>query len=119
MNSQQPEADLAIERRDGAVVARFTREVVLTGHQAEAIAGRLTALLTEPGTRLLLDFGNVRSLSSLMLGKLIVLNRTAEAVGGRLALFDLRPDVREILALTRLNLLLHLYGDEQEALHGA
>jgi anti-anti-sigma factor len=117
MEPQQPDNCLGVERRPDAVVARFTRELVLSGPEAEAAAERLTALLAEPGQRpLLVDFGNVLSLSSLMLGKLAGLSRVAEAAGVRLALFNLRPDVRGILEITRLNLLLRLYGDEPEAL---
>ena len=54
-----------------------------------------------------------------MLGELVRLNRAAEAAGGRLALFNLAPGVREILGVTRLNLLLLLYGDESDALRGS
>jgi len=117
MEPQQPDGYLGVERRGDAVIARFSREVVLSGLEAEAAGEQLTALLAEPGQRrLLVDFGNVRSLSSLMLSKLIVLHRAAGSAGMRLALFNLRPDVRGILEITRLNLVLLLYGDEQEAL---
>lgn len=117
MEPQQPDGYLEVERRDDAVIARFSREVVLTGLEAETAAEQLTALLAEPGRqRLLIDFGNVRSLSSLMLSKLIVLHRAAGSAGMRLGLFNLRPDVRGILEITRLNLILSLYGDEAEAL---
>jgi anti-sigma B factor antagonist len=119
MEPQQPDGCLGVERRGDAVVARFTREVVLSGPQADAAAEGLRALLAEPGRRrLLVDFGNVRSLSSLMLGQLVGLHRAAESAGARLALFNLRPEVRGILEITRLNLHLHLYGDEREALQG-
>jgi anti-anti-sigma factor len=119
MEPRQPDGALGIEWRDGAAVARFTREVVLSGEEATAAAERLTALLAEVGQRsLLIDFGNVRSLTSFMLGKLVGLSRAAESAGARLALFNLRPDVRGILEVTRLNLLLRLYGSESEALQG-
>jgi anti-anti-sigma factor len=120
MKPQQPNSGLAVERRDGAVVVRFRREVVLTGPEAEAAAEQLTALLAEVGQRpLLVDFGNVRSLSSFMLGKLVGLSRAAGSAGARLALFNLRPDVRGILEVTGVNLLLCLYGGEAEALQGS
>jgi anti-sigma B factor antagonist len=77
----------------------------------------LMALMAELGRRpLLVDFGKVRSLTSLMLGKLIGLNRAAESAGARLAIFNLRPDVRDILEVTRLNLVLSIYNDEPDAL---
>jgi anti-sigma B factor antagonist len=104
MQPQQPDSCLSVERREDAVVARFTREVVLSGSQADAAAAELRPLLAEPGQRpLLADFGNVRSLSSMMLGQLTGLNRAADAAGVRLELFNLRPDVREIFKVTRLD----------------
>jgi anti-sigma B factor antagonist len=119
MEPQESAGCLEVERRGDVVVARFPGEVILSGSDAEAAAERLTALLAEAGLqRLAVDFGNVRSLSSLMLGKLVGLNRAAVLVGVRLALFNLRPDVRELLELTRLNLLVGLYGDEAAALRG-
>lgn len=101
----------------GVTVALFGNEVILSGPDAEAVGGRLAALLAEPGRqRLLLDFANVRSLSSIMLGKLISLNRAATSAGGRLALCNLRPDIAEILEVTRLTQILLVYRDKEEAL---
>jgi anti-sigma B factor antagonist len=119
MDLQPPDCCLEVEPRGDVLVARFTRPVVLSGRAAEAAAERLASLLPELGRRrLLVDFGNVRSLTSLMLGKLVRLNREAEVAGGRLALFNLSPDVREIIEVTRLNLILSLYDDESGALRG-
>jgi anti-sigma B factor antagonist len=116
---QESAGRLEVERRGDAVIARFPREVVLTGSEAEAAGEQLNALLAEPGLRrLLMNFGNVRSLSSLMLGKLVGLNSAAAAAGVRLALFNLRPEVREIFEVSRLNLLLRLHGDDADALQG-
>jgi anti-anti-sigma factor len=120
MELQQPDSGLTVELRGKVAVARFTREVVLSGRAAEAATERLTALLAEPGRRqLLVDFGNVRSLSSLMLGKLVRLSRTAETAGVQLALFNVQPVVREILEVTGLHRIVSLYGSESEALQGS
>jgi anti-anti-sigma factor len=119
MQPHRKDCSLEVESRQGADVARFAREVVLSGSPAEAAGEQLMALVSQPGRRLLVDFGNVKSLSSLMLGKLLRLNRAAQEGGGRLALFNLRPDVREILEVTGLNRILALYASEQEALQGS
>lgn len=116
MNPQQPGRLLTVDSVRGVPVARFNREVVLTGQQADAAGTELIALLAGPGPpRLALDFGNVESLSSLMLGKLVQVNRSAETRGGRFVLFNLRPAVREILEVSRLTLILLVYAGEQEA----
>jgi anti-sigma B factor antagonist len=119
MELQQPDGVLTAEMRSDAVVARFTSEVILSGARADVASKWLTALLSQAGQLpMLIDFGNVRSLTSLMLGKLAELGRAADSAGVRLALFNLRPDVREILEVTGLNLILRLYDSEQEALKG-
>jgi anti-sigma B factor antagonist len=116
---QRPEWELEFETRAEAEVARFTNQVILSGAVAEAAAERLAARVPQLGRRrLLVDFGNVHSLSSLMLGKLVQLNQAAEAAGGRLALFNLSPDVREIFEVTGLDRVLLLYADESDALRG-
>jgi anti-anti-sigma factor len=116
----QHDGDLVrVDSVGGRTVVRFTREVVLTGQQAEAVGEELTRLVGESGPGgLVLDFGNVRSLSSLMLGKLVRLNQAARDAGGELALCNLRPDVQAIFEVTRLTQLLRIYPGEPEALRG-
>ncbi len=108
---------LEITSRGDVLVARFTHEVILSGEVAQAAAARLAALWPAPGQRgLLVDFAKVRSLSSLMLGELVQLNRAVEAAGGRLALFNIGPLVREVFTVTGLDRVLLLYTDEEDAL---
>src|SRR5438132_14351153 len=117
MKQQNQGSYLEIKRVGEVAVAKFTREVMLSGQEAEAAGDELTALLAGPGPqKLLLDFANVHSLSSLMFAKLIALNRKAESTGGRLALCNLRPLIAEILEVTRLTQILCVYPGEQEAL---
>ncbi len=117
MEPQRAGEWVGVESRPDALVARFTHEVVLGGGAAPDVTDRLTALVAEAGRRpLLIDFTNVRSLSSLMLRGLTTLSRAANTADVRLALYNLRPDVREILEVTGLNVLLCLYGSESEAM---
>jgi anti-sigma B factor antagonist len=114
---QPDDCCLGVESRGDVIITRFTRPLILSGPEAEAAGERLASLLPELGRRrLLVDFGNVQSLTSLMLGKLVRLNRAAEVAGGRLVLFNLSPDIREIMEVTRLNLVLFLYDSESAAL---
>jgi anti-anti-sigma factor len=113
----QPDRCLEVEPRNDVIVTRFTRQGVLSGQTAEAAAEQLASLLPDLGQRrLLVDFANVLSITSLMLGQLVRLNQQA---GGRLALFNLSPTIRQIMAVTKLNLILLLFDDERGALQGA
>lgn len=107
---------LVIDSLGKVAVARFSREVVLSGGLAVDFGEKMAAALRPNQNALLLDFGNVKSLSSLILGKLISLNRKAESLGGRLALCNLQPDIRDIMEVTRLSQLICVYPTEQEAL---
>src|SRR6266446_6377840 len=85
MEPQELQNSLEVTTVGAVTVARFNRELVLSGVLAEAVGERLMDLLAVPaGGRVLLDFANVKSLSSLILGKLILLNRAAEKAAGRL-----------------------------------
>jgi anti-sigma B factor antagonist len=120
MSVQLSNALLEIETREDALIARFTRQVSLCAEVAEAASERLASLLSKPGRqRLLVDFGNVQTLTSFMLGQLVKLRHTAEAAGRRFALFNLSPYVRQTLEVARLDLLLSLYDDESAALRGS
>jgi anti-sigma B factor antagonist len=120
MNLQSSDDILEVMTREDAVIARFTRQMSLNGEVAEAVAERFVSLLADlDRQRLLVDFGNVDSLSSFMLGQLVKLNRTAEAAEKRFGLFNLRLHIREILDVSRLNLILSLYQDEADALRGS
>ncbi len=117
MSLQLSNSLLEVETREDVLIARFTRQVSLCAEVAEAASERLASLLSKPGRqRLLVDFGNVQTLTSFMLGQLVKLHHTAEAAGRRFALFNLSHYVRQILEVARLDLLLSLYDDESAAL---
>jgi anti-sigma B factor antagonist len=117
MNPKSADKSLDVETREDVIIARFNRQMSLNGEVAEAVSERLVSLLSDSGRqRLLVDFGNVDSLSSFMLGQLVRLNRKAEAAGRKFGLFNLQPYIREILDVSRLTLILTLYDDEADAL---
>ena len=71
------------------------------------IANELQGNTEGAGDRhLLLDFSNVKRLSSCELGTLITLHQRLIRSGGRLTLFNLSARVFELFSLTRLDTLL-------------
>jgi len=119
MNLGPSDCYLEVQTREDAILARFTQPVSLCAELAEAASEQLLALLSdEDHKRLLVDFSNVESLTSFMIGQLVMLNRTAEAAGWRFALFNLPLHIREVLDVARLDLLLTMYPDESAALCG-
>lgn len=66
--------------------------------------------------KLLLNFSSVDFLSSAALGKLITLDKKMKAHGGTLKLSNIRPEIYEVFAITKLNRLFDIRDDEADAL---
>ncbi len=66
--------------------------------------------------KLLLNFSSVDFLSSAALGKLITLDKKVKAHDGTLKLSNIRPEIYEVFAITKLNRLFDIKDDEADAL---
>ena len=86
------------------------RIVTFTGKDGvdmgQAIARALGRHADTAGGHLLLDFTNVKSISSVDLGALVGLHKRVGLAGGRLTLFNLRPEIYEVFVVTHLQTLL-------------
>ena len=112
--SQATDPHFRLDDVDGVTVVR------LAGPKLVIDSGEPLFGLVEDGghRKLLLDFAEVRFLSSAALGVLITLKRKVEEVGGRLKLCHLAPDLLELFRLTRMQELFAIHRDEREALAG-
>jgi anti-sigma B factor antagonist len=63
-----------------------------------------------------LNFSSVGFMSSAALGKLITLDKKVKAKGGVLKLCNIKPEIYEVFAITRLDRLFDIKKDESEAL---
>jgi anti-sigma B factor antagonist len=94
---------------DGIMVKVTHRD--LDAGTAVLLFDDLLELAQESGQpHLYLDFGAVESLSSAVLGRLILLDRRLRDAGGRLTLFSLNPQVKELLYCCHLTDLLDVRG---------
>jgi anti-sigma B factor antagonist len=93
-----------------AIVVHFTGGKVSLDEEAlYDIRDQLLALANEPtNSDLLLDFGNVRYLTSTTLGTLVSLHKKLRARGRLLTISNLTPQVYEVFAVTRLDQLFDL-----------
>lgn len=66
--------------------------------------------------KLLLNFTSVDFLSSAALGKLITLDRKVKTNTGVMKLCNIRPEIYEVFAITRLNRLFDIKRDEADGL---
>ncbi|NLS96388.1 MAG: STAS domain-containing protein [Planctomycetaceae bacterium] len=66
--------------------------------------------------KMVLNFSAVDFLSSAALGKLITLDKKMKAKTGKLKLCNIRPEIYEVFAITRLNRLFDIKDEEADAL---
>jgi anti-sigma B factor antagonist len=107
-----------LERADfGAVtVVRLRPAKVVDDDTAKAVFDPIYSLVEEVGRKqLVLNLAASEYLSSMGLGKLVLLNRKAQAGDGRLALCGLSPAVEGSLETMHLKQLFNIYATEQEA----
>jgi anti-anti-sigma factor len=106
-----------LEREDlGAVtVVRLKTKTVDDDIMREVFAP-IYSLVSDVGRHnLVLNLATITYLPSMGLGKLVMLNRKAQAAGGRLALCQLTPATEEVLKITHIYSLFDVFGSEQEA----
>jgi anti-sigma B factor antagonist len=76
---------------------------------ADSITDELSRLVEEEGRKeLVVDFGRVAFLSSSTLSVFLHLHRKLHSSGGRLTLYNLRPEIQEVFAVTNLDRLLDI-----------
>ncbi|MHB8899527.1 MAG: STAS domain-containing protein [Thermoguttaceae bacterium] len=68
--------------------------------------------------KIVLNFSAVDFLSSAALGKLITLDKKMKSKAGKLKLCNIRPEIYEVFAITRLNRLFDIKDEEADALAG-
>jgi anti-anti-sigma factor len=108
-----------LEREDfGAVtVVRLKTPKALDDETARAAFAPIHSLVADVGrNHLVLNLAAVEFLPSLALGKLVLLNREAQAGKGRLVLCHLAPAVERALDSTHLKDFFSICATEQEAL---
>ena len=110
---------LDIEEVGDVTIARFTDKKILDETNIQIIGNQLFGLVDEDGRRkIVLDFTNVEYLSSAALGKLITMDKKVKAAKGVLRLCNIRPDIFEVFAITKLNKLFKIFENQDQALEG-
>jgi anti-sigma B factor antagonist len=116
MSSQPRRRRLEVEQIGDVTVVNFVDRKILDEQHIQIIGDQLFSLVDNDGLRkLLLNFGNVEYLSSAALGKLITLNKKLQAVGGRLVLCNIDPQIYEVFEITRLDKFFNIQKEEQAA----
>ena len=108
---------LQVADMDGVTVVQFVDKKILDESNIQEMGQELFQLVEEDKRdKILLNFHSVEFLSSAALGKLITLDKKVKAHGGKLRLSNIRPEIYEVFAITKLNKLFDIQDDEATAL---
>ncbi len=108
---------LDVSKVGDVTVVHFRDHKIVEDINIQELGQEMFRLIEVDGCeRLLLDFASVEFLSSAALGKLITLDKKMKAHGGVLKLSNIRPEIYEVFAITKLNRLFDIRKDEAAAL---
>ena len=108
---------LTVSEVGDVTVVRFVDRKILDELNIQELGQEMFQLVEEDKkARLLLNFQQVEFLSSAALGKLITLDKKVKAQGGKMKLSNIRPEIYEVFAITKLNKLFDIKEDEADAL---
>ena len=108
---------ISVEYAGNATIVTFTDEKILEEKDIKALQESIMSVIESAsgGINLILDFGNVRFLSSAVLGLLIRISKRIYERDGQLRLCNINPKIYEIFKITRLTKTFDIYKDVESA----
>ena len=107
---------ISVEYADNATIVTFVDEKILEEMDVQALQGSIMPVVEEAKRiKLILDFCNVRFLSSTVLGLLLRISKKVYEQDGQLRLCNISPRIYEIFKITRLNKSFDIYEDVKSA----
>ena len=101
---------------DGVTVVTFA-DTRIVAEDVLAEVGELLGLIDGQGlARVLIDFREVRFMSSSFLATLMKFSRRVAVAGGQVKLCGIAPDLMRVFKITCFDRLFEIYGDEGTAL---
>ena len=108
---------ISVEYADNATIVSFVDEKILEEMDIRALQETIMSVIEQSkGINLVLDFGNVRFLSSAVLGLLIRISKRVYERDGRLRLCSINPKIYEVFKITRLTKTFDIYKDVESAI---
>ena len=111
---------VSVEYAENATIVSFVDEKILEEMDIRALQETIMSVIESAsgGMNMILDFGNVRFLSSAVLGLLIRVSKRIYERDGRLKLCNINPKIYEVFKITRLTKTFDIYKDVDSALDG-
>jgi len=108
---------ISVKYAGSATVVSFTDERILEEKDINELQESLMSVIESASCKisLILDFGNVRFLSSAVLGLLIRVSKRIYEQEGQLRLCNINPKIYEIFKITRLTKIFDIHTDVESA----
>jgi anti-sigma B factor antagonist len=99
------------------LVVYFTDSQILDEGKIQQISEELMKIADKAeSSKLLLNFNDVKFMSSSVLGRLVHLNKKCKNDKIDLKMCNISPDIMEVFKITRLNKVFDIHEDENKAL---
>ncbi|MGB0595454.1 MAG: STAS domain-containing protein [Rubripirellula sp.] len=110
-------AAITTQTKGEILVVGFTDSKILDSQRIDQVGRELQESITLAShKKLLLNFSGVSFMSSAMITKLVMLNKTCKAQGIALKFSDVSPNVLEVFKITKLNKLFDIQEGEDKAI---
>lgn len=108
---------MSVSESAGVTVVTFTDSKIIDSDEIQELGQELYDLVERDNHRkFVLNFSKVEFLSSAALGKLINFEKKVGTHQGELILTNIRPEIYEVFAITKLTKLFTIKDDEADAL---
>lgn len=96
-------------REEGACTVVTLHGQFVGGDETDAVRELLTSLAKEQGSRVVVDFTDVRYANSSFLGVLLSAHASFARTGGTLALAAMNTTLRDVFTVTKMHLIFSLF----------
>ena len=110
-------SNVMAQKNRGVVVAYINEPKLLDEKTITEVGRELIGIMDRAEQRMLLiNFQQVRFMSSAMLGRLVTLHKDCKKNKISLKMCNIRKDIKEVFTVTKLDKLLKIYPDESDAM---
>ncbi len=107
---------LKSERSNGVIVCSFELTHKLNSINSDAVKKEAGDHFELPGTRLIMDLGNISFIDSSGFGALLSLMRSARTNSGMFRICNITPRVMKVFSLLQLDKVFEIYDSREECL---
>ena len=110
---------ISVEIIKDSTVITFSSEKILDEREIHALEHSILPIIEEAGAgKFVLNFANVKFLSSAVLGLLIRISKKIYQQNGQLRLCSINPKIFDIFKITRLDRVFDIFPDCETAVEG-